>query len=570
MAASPRPFPRRAALGLGLAAAFLLLFLTRAQEQYGDSLHYLESARSGTGLFHPHHLGYNLAVRAFFLGLRGLLAGLDIVTAAQVHNILWALVSLGCLGFLTFRLTGSRSTAGLASAALLACQGFWEYATQAQIYVPAMGVLALASCVAAGRPDRRWTSLRTTALAGLFILAVLFHQTAVLFILPLGLLFSFGADSGSKKRLVAAGLAAAAILAGLYIGAYLAAGGASSGDGFLRFVLQYTYHPAPNWGTWSNVSPTGAGYLLFSSLRTIGPVFRTVRIPLLAVYGIFLAGLFLWHLLRIRAGRDERNSRRAFLLSWLGVHLAFYLWWAPHDKNNFIIPLFPLILLTAWAGNDLAARLSRPGRRSAGLLTAAALAGLAALNFTSHIRPLHLSRGADFAEASRLAACTAAADAILASNDVRANLIFYFRRPVLLQAEIPPMCFGRGLPLPSDYRALAGRPLVVSPLYLDPRSRLSLVSGYDAPGGWRELLSWLFELEKDAGGEVVSGRVGETLDCGGIYLRVRTERSSLTGWEDFLARLDGLLGSVLGSPRVFRDWAEGAGIRGRPERPAKP
>jgi hypothetical protein len=553
---------RRIGLGLGLAiAALAFLVLTRSTEQYGDSLKYLESARSGIDLYHSHHLGYNSSIRVFHLGLTVMGARTDIITSAQIFNILWALVALFGLFVLARRLTGSNGWAVAAAAALLVCQGFWEYASQAQTYVPAMGVLALTACLAMGRPDRPWTPLRAAALAGLFVLAILFHQTAVLFLFPLIVLFALSADSVSRRRLMGAGFLAALLILGLYAAAFLTSGNSSSVSGFLRYALDYTFHPAPNWGTWRNVSPNGLGYLLFSLLRNIVTVFRSIRGAVLVGFGLFLAGLFVWHLLHLRNRRDATRPGRAFLLAWLTVHCGFYLWWAPHDKNNFIMALFPLVLLTVLAGHDLATKLPRAGRRPAAAIAGVLILGLGAVNYVTFIRPLHLSPGFDFAEAARLNACIPKGDFILSSNEVQANLVFHFRRSGLLQVEIPPMCFGQGIDLPEAYGDLALRPFVLSPAFLDPGSRLSIVTGYDHAEGWRRWLVWLFSLELDARGEVVSGRSFETLDCGGLYLRVRMERSPWSGWGGFLERLDATLAPAFGGrTRVFRDWAESTGV----------
>ena len=529
----------RIGLGLVLLAAVLaLLFLTRSAEQYGDSLKYLESARTGLDLYHSHHLGYNSSIRVFYLGLTALGARIDIITSAQIHNFLWALLALLAMAVLARRLTGSTVWAVLAAAALLVCQGFWEYASQAQVYIPAMAVLALMACLASGRPGQPWTPNRAAALSGLFVLAVLFHQTAVLFLLPLVVLFVLSADFLSRRRLIGAAVLAALLILGLYAAAYLMTGDSFSASGFLRYAMDYTFHPAPNWGTWRNVSPNGLGYLLFSLLRNIITVFRSTRLPALAGFGLFLAGLYVWHGLRLRNKRDASRPVRAFLLAWLAVHGGFYLWWAPHDKNNFVIALFPLVLLTALAGHDLAAGLPRPGRRWAVVAAGALIIGLGTVNYATFIRPLQLSPGPDFAEAARLDACVPAGDYILSSNEVQANLVFHFRRSELLQVEILPMCFAQGFDLPEAYQALALHPFVLSPAFLDPASRLSIVTGYEHAEGWRRWLVWLFGLELDARGEVVSGRAFERLSCGGSILRIRTDRSPWRGWPEFLERLD--------------------------------
>jgi hypothetical protein len=557
----------RVALGLALAATvFAFLFLTRSLEQYGDGLSYVESARSGIDLFHPHHLGYISAVRAVYQILRAAGAKVDPITAAQLHNILWALAALFSAAFLARRLTGSWAWALFAAFALLVCQGFWEYATQAQVYVPAMGAAALTACLASGRPGRPWTLPRIAALSALFVLAVLYHQTMVLFLLPLAVLFALSTDNASRLRLAGGALAAAFLILALYAAAFLSRGEPFTVSGFLGYALRYTYHPAPQWGAWSNLGPAGVGYALFSLLRNVIPVVGAFQKPAVAAFGVFLLVLFIWHIRRLGPkGEPGARPLRAFLLTWLAVHGGFYLWWAPQDKNNFTVALFPLVLLVLLAGRDATAGMSATGRRLVAAAGALLLIGLGLINYTRFIRPLHLSPGPNYAEAVRLAACVRDGDYILSGQDVLAHLTYYFRRPDLLQIEILPMSFGRGRDLPKAYQVLTGRPAVLSPAYLDPGSKLSMLSGYERPRGWRRWMTWLFGLETDARGDVVSGRAFELLPCGDAYLRIRTDRIALDGWPGFLTRLDELLAPALGGrSRVFRDWSEATDSARRP------
>ena len=55
---------------------------------------YLTKARDGEGLFHPHHLIFNAAVRSVYLGLNSVTGIRDVVLAAQVHNLAFTFVAL--------------------------------------------------------------------------------------------------------------------------------------------------------------------------------------------------------------------------------------------------------------------------------------------------------------------------------------------------------------------------------------------------------------------------------------------------------------------------------------------
>jgi hypothetical protein len=103
---------------------FLILLTTRAAEQTRDSLVYAYSAKTGSELFHPHHLLYTPVIRLFSLGLKAVCAACDEVIAAQLHNILWSTAGVLAFFWLVRHLLGT--TAGLlAGCLLLFMRGFW-------------------------------------------------------------------------------------------------------------------------------------------------------------------------------------------------------------------------------------------------------------------------------------------------------------------------------------------------------------------------------------------------------------------------------------------------------------
>ncbi|NMD10819.1 MAG: hypothetical protein GYA74_06560, partial [Acidobacteria bacterium] len=131
---SPAGALSAAAAVIVFAAAVLIVF--PAATQTGDSLEYARAVRSGTNLFHPHHLLFNAVVRGFWLGLRSVFPSIDPIAAGQVHNILWALAALAAFFTIVRRLTGSTGAAAVFSLALFSALGFWQYATFVEIYIP--------------------------------------------------------------------------------------------------------------------------------------------------------------------------------------------------------------------------------------------------------------------------------------------------------------------------------------------------------------------------------------------------------------------------------------------------
>src|SRR5512137_1766194 len=106
-----RPLRQLAPLLPGVVLALALVAVlasTAALEQSNDSLSYLVKARDGRRLFHPHHLLFNAAVRALYLGLDWSAGVSDVVLAAQVHNLVFTFVALLAVYWIGLRWLGSQ------------------------------------------------------------------------------------------------------------------------------------------------------------------------------------------------------------------------------------------------------------------------------------------------------------------------------------------------------------------------------------------------------------------------------------------------------------------------------
>lgn len=547
---------RATTIGLGLAvASFVFLFATRAATQYGDGLRYIQSARTGVGIFFPHHLLYNALIRVLYLGVDAVRPGIDVLLVAQVHNILWAAVAVGVMFAIVGRMTGSVRWAFVAALGLLFSNGFWEYATQAQIYVPAMAVLALLSWVLVRLPQARLSPRDCLLIGGLLILSILYHQSNVLFVIPMAFFVLRKTGLRNWKRLLMVVAVSGGIVLCLYVAAFQTTGSEPTISAFIRYALDYTYHPAPDWGTWKNISPYGLGYLLFSQLRNIMTVLDPVQKPMIALLGLILAALLIDHVRRRQRNAVAESGRDLFWI-WLGVHFVFFLWWAPSYKNMFTISLFPLIILLFLGLRDLKQRI-RPGRIPKPVPATAAAIGLALLagvNYATFINPLRMSLGSEYEEARRLDAFVSADDFILTNFDIQEHLAYYFNRRKLLEYDIASLSICRGLPLPESFDILLKSNFVWPVSFVYPDSQRTSINGYDDPEGWSQLLAWLFGLEFDATGDVVSSRAFTALKAVG-YIRIGTERIAFSGWPDFLRRLDRFVQVNFGAPPgIFERW----------------
>ncbi|MDD8027111.1 MAG: hypothetical protein PHI34_11405 [Acidobacteriota bacterium] len=545
-------------IGLGLAVfAFLFLFITRSVEQYGDSLNYAQSAKTGRDLFHPHHILYNVVIRGFYLAGNAVAPGIDAVAAAQIHNILWACLAVAAVFGILFRWFGSIRPAVAGALGLLLAQGFWEYATQTQIYVPALGVLALLVWVLSGPPSRLFEPVTCGAAAVLWAAAIGYHQSNIMLAIPLAVYFLAAGGRRAWKPLAGVFIAAGAIVIAGYLAVYAAVGGPPTLGGFFRYALAYTAHPDPGWGTFRNVSPAGLGRAVLSQLSNVMPVFKAVKIPMGIAFAAWLAFLGGWNIDRIRR-RADSAPLRAFLLTWLAAHFAFFWWWSPDEKNMFIISLLPMILLAFVTWRDWAGSRPRANRRPA-LAAAAALlvyTAAAVLNFAAVIRPLRVSRGAFYETARLLNECVPTDEMLLTGWSVQQHLAYHFDRGRVLQAELVPQSLLAGIPPAAEFGAVRDHPVFLSPGYIVPDAHVMNVGGYDHPRVWRRWLEWLFGLEIGPRGEPVSCRAFESKPCAGGGIRLRMDRWRIAGWTDFLARLDEAC-SQSGmdfNPHSFRDW----------------
>jgi len=538
----------RAAAALLLAlSAGLLLFSLRAQEQTADSLDYALSARTGSGMYHPHHLLFIPIVRLFLRGLASVGIGSDPILAGQIHNILWAIVTTVCLFFVAGRLLGSLFGAVAAATFLLVARGFWLYSTQLEVYVPATGCLALMTVLLLARPGDALGVGQGLLLSFLLALTVLYHQSSVIFCVPLGCCLIRRREGERAWKNLWVLLPAGAVVLVAYFIAFrytdvetripdvLSVAQKTTLGGFVRFCLAYGFYPQTGWGTFRNVSIMGVARLVHSQIQCLVTFPKILRFVVIPGFGLLLAGLFLWNALRSAREADEAPARR-FLLLWLSTYYAFFLWWFPGEREFFITPLFPLTLLAALAVRDLAG--GRPWIRGASL---GLVCAVAATNAAQTILPLHRDRGSSYAAASTLAGRLPAECLVVGDYSVGQNLRYYFGRERFWEAAMPLFYFYRGLPLPERYRPEREECLAVDLSFVSPAYTLGDLGAYGHPAEWTRFLTWLLGVEEGARpGSAASCRRFESM--GDIeespYLRVYAERQAMDGLGDVFGRLD--------------------------------
>ncbi len=512
----PRPRALSRLVGaLGAGGVVALLLPLRAAEQSPDALDYALAAQSGVGLFHPHHLLFSPLVRGVLALLAPFGRGGDAILAGQLHNVAWAVAALWALRALVRSATRSARLADCAALGLLFTRGFWVYATQVEVYLPALGCLALATWLVARDGAGRPGPAAMLAVGLLFALAVFYHQTSVLFAAPLAVFFA-AARGRAGWRVAATITATAGALALIaYAGAWFATSRGQAGPGLARWVLGYALEPVPAWGSFTHVGPTGLTALLRSQAANVAGVpdrFAPVVVPLFGVGMFALAG---WHAGAIARGAGGRPLR-LFALTWLGVHLAFFLWWLPTDTDFFVVSLLPLAILAALAASDLAALLTATGRLVLGVAGAVALAVLALGNLLATVAPLHASRGPDYAGAARLAAAAPSGCVIGTRFGVRENLRYHFGREAI-DLDLPLLTARAGRD-PAATGPAGGDRLLAPIALLRPEHE---VGGHDAryaPERWFAWLCWVTGATAGADGAPVSCRDAERIDADLVLL----------------------------------------------------
>jgi len=512
--------------------AYYALFFTRGIQQTGDSLGYAISIKTGEGLFHPHHLLYNPLVRPFYLILSAISTSCDAILAAQLHNILWAILAVVATYIVINHLYQSRRGGILAGLCLLLTRGFWGYTTQVEVYVPATACLIILASHIITQKSLLMKKTDQIYMAIIFCMAVFFHQTNVLFCIPLA--FYLYAEHGKPglKIWLNMMIFSFIIVASVYVLAFVISTGTWRLKWFIRFLFSYTKFRNPEWGQFSHFGPEGIRQLLGSQASTI-----TVWPGTLAVT---LAGsvIMIWHAVQIWK-KNRYYKIRLFLIIWLAVYYLFFLWWLPSDNEFFIVTLVPIILLLFIFIFDLLhIKYWTIGTRQD---IAIFILTLIFCFFTFvnifHVLRYHRTIGRDYLEAGRLVNITPSNGVILSTFSVYQHIRYYYDYNNTL--ILPHQYFYYHQPLSEKHRKLQNEIITLSMEYVQPGYTLGGMNGYTHPGEWMEWLNWLFKFHYDDNGHPVSCReFGTFASRENAYLMIRPVQMPVKGLEDLFDMLD--------------------------------
>jgi len=541
-----------------LTCALYLVF--RSAQQSGDYLSYAYAIRTGKALFHPHHVLFSPVVRGLYLTALQFNLSFDAVFVGQLHNILWAAVAIVALYHTLRVILSSRARALTAAIVFFASIGVWSGSTQAEVYVPATACLSLAALLLVSGYGRRWSATRLLSLSVLYALAVLYHQSNVIFALPLAAALLNG-DATRKIGKTTAVLCLSGVLVLIvYVLAYTSAASQATVEGFFRFCLAYTDHPNPAWGTTAHFSPAGVALLLKSQLRSVVYVPPGSSWPVLAaiaVFGLLLAGVVVHAVGRVWRVRTYRGFRIS-LIAWLLSYYFFFLWWLPGRSEFFVMTLPPLLMLTSMTLKDLSGHVGRSWLRRVLLAaTAGALLIAFVINIAYSVLPQTRSRGPSYAAASQLAAIADDDCTVVCEYKQMQHLRYCFGRERVVESSLILLyAYHRGA-VPDTLRLDADRCALIPLSVVVPDYRGVGTSGYDDRSGWRVFITWLFDVREGTEASEMTLRDFELLRDGNgtEYILLSARRIGVDGWAGLLANLDEKLAIQTGiKSDTFSKW----------------
>jgi hypothetical protein len=404
---------------VGLLAAY------PAAEQTGDSTAYLIKAQSGGRMLHPHHLLFNPAVRIVYVGLINVTGIRNVVLAAQIHNIVFTAVALLAVYWIGLRWLGTRSAALIGLALYGSTTGILVYATQAEVYIPSVAALGVAAAFVLRLVESPSSAAARAGFVACWSLAILYHQTAVLFAFPVAAIAWMVRSRDLNRALAIAGSVSGAVVLAAYGLAYRTeALDVSNPPSFVEFVFSCVVRGGERWGHASNLSGAGVVELLDSHLWGLSSLLADHPAVMFAAAGAAVVAFI------ASCGAADRPTRLVLCLAgtWAGTFLLFFLWWLPREVEFAVLTSMPICLAATACLSVLAGRLT-PGSSQHRLVVAAALSiavvNLAA-NFVVEVHPRHTNVSDAFHRARFLATFDDGHTLRISRHRVAAATRFYF------------------------------------------------------------------------------------------------------------------------------------------------
>ena len=537
-----------------VAVALGILWQFRGLEQTGDSLSYLTSVRSGTGLFHPHHLVFNMSVHVVYLVVKAVSGLDDPLVAAQIHNLGFLAVGLGAVIWIGARFLGSYGVGWLGALLVASMTCMLVFSTQGEVYVPCASLLLVAAAAGLQSLDRgsnRATVVCTLAWTG----AVCYHQAAVLFAVPIAALVLSRPTRDGVRRLMVIALGAGSMCASLYYLVYrIGVNPDWYGRSFGDFILFYSLHGDPTWGDQKHLG-FGGFFALFRShiwgassrLEDAG---GAVAVAVLC-WIIASAGLVFWH------GNREQRALGSLSVGWIVGFGAFFLWWFPEETEFATLTNQGACLLAMALLSFLLMNIECRRVVVSVVVLVVTIGGVnAASNLIDEALPRHRTRGQAYEMARSLILASPEPSLLLARHRVRQAIRYYFADRAVDAFEVTEVerLFQRSPErLPDRVATLVGHGIAMMASDLRPGANFSGRNGIREPKQWLAFLGWLLDVRIESDGSLTGRSMNPAKDDPTVivFCGPRVTYASII---DLLDQLAAVVDSAEGSRSSFSHW----------------
>lgn len=329
--------------GIAVTAALgILYFRTRTVVHTFDAVSYMWNieVKPLGELFHPHHLLYAPLGQLAYRLAQSL--GYDGYSDAPIQAVNALAGALGILFLWRFGVRWTkRPWASLGVAATVGvCYAYWLYASEVEVYTLAAAFLTLSMWILAAL-DEQPHPARAAALGVAHAGAIMFHQTNILFAVPV-VLFLLLRPALRSLSILAAYAGAGTLAVGIPYGLVIGSSGLNSPNAVYRWLTDYAQ--TGRWG----------GYLSLEHLPALqsglAGTISGERWLVWAFYSMAVLGMILIARRSLRS--PHQANWLAFGGAWLVLYSAFFWWWEPFNIEFWIalLPLWGFWIMAGWPG----------------------------------------------------------------------------------------------------------------------------------------------------------------------------------------------------------------------------
>ncbi|MCH8903505.1 MAG: DUF2723 domain-containing protein [Bacteroidetes bacterium] len=545
------------------AVTYVVLFLFKAQHQFGDSLSYAYDIKSGADLYNPHHVLFSPIVYVFSLLLRALQITSDAIVAAQLHNIFWASLGTGFIYLISERLFKTRLTAVLAALFFIPMNMYWIFSTQVEVYIPAISSLILIFYLLFYAKKNELGRRRLILIGFILVLSMGYHQTALLLLVPLIGLFYYRNKERGLLKAIPIILVMAVFGLALYVFAASRSVHSTNSNDIINYFFAYAVAEHPNWGTFDHYGYQGLLKLVHSQLFGIVNISSDTGILIAELFGYLILLLIGWNLTALFRKANFKDER-LFCLLWLAAYYVFLLWWTP-GYTLLSLTLFPLVILFFIALADVqhymdGKNLMPVTRYVSGIILSGLIIALATNNYAS-FQYYKKDKGPAYAEAEWINTNVGndCLPVVTYGSLLALNYYFDIEEVVFLEDIMNEKYFGRSFN--KNLPKLDVDCFIVPVWQVNPWKNYEGMTGIKNPEKWKDYFDFIFDCQVDEQTGIVNSKTFDLIPSGGEYqyalFRIYTERGSYNSYEELFVSLDrSILEAGIENEDVYKWWGD--------------